>query len=205
MELDMKRKSGCASFLLVIVGLWLFTVGLDWLRNTIDRARFPWGYTSPGRSTLAGTWVGPIVSGGGQHLAMLVEMGLAPLDRGRRRPPIIRTRRTNWLEGRALVCARPGRIQRLTFDGEPDDAKTASRFHLAFRTADSVPPDGLSPSHAQGRWSGGDSLGLAQSLYLRRGQSAITNSADPDTKGDTPATLVRGTEAEFNALCNRLR
>jgi len=201
-----KRKSGCASLLLAVAGLWLFTIGLGWLGNGIDRARFPWGYASPGKSTLAGTWVGPIVSGSGQHLGMLVEMGLAPLDRGRRRrTPLFRTRRMSWLEGRALVCARPGRIQRFTFHGEPEDAKTASRFHLAFRTADSVPPDGLSPSHAQGQWSGGDSLGLALSLYLRRGKSAITNSADPDTKGDTPATLARGTDAEFTALCNRLR
>jgi hypothetical protein len=181
-------------------------MGLDWLRNTIDRARFPWGYANPGKSTLAGTWVGPIVSGSGQHLGMLVEMGLARWTTGvvGNLPSSGRAGRTGS-EGRALVCARPGRIQRFTFHGEPEDAKTASRFHLAFRTADSVPPDGLSPSHAQGRWSGGDSLGLALSLYLRRGKSAITDSADPDTKGDTPATLARGTEAEFNALCSRLR
>ena len=81
----MKRKSGCASFLLIIAGLGLFTVGLGWLGNMIDRARFPWGYASPGKSTLAGTWVGPVVSGSGHHLGMLVEIGLAPLDRGRRR------------------------------------------------------------------------------------------------------------------------
>ena len=71
----MKRKSGCASFLLVIACLWLFTMGLDWLRNTIDRARFPWGYASPGRSTLAGTCSWPATRD-----ACLIPRRFAPRD-----------------------------------------------------------------------------------------------------------------------------
>lgn len=50
----------------------------------------------------------------------------------------------------------------------------------------------------------GDSLALETSLYLRRGQSAITSTADPDTKGDTPLAMKRGAEADFNSLCGRL-
>jgi hypothetical protein len=104
-----------------------------------------------------------------------------------------------------LVCSKPGRIQRFTAWGEPEDTKAASRFRLALSPADSVPPDGLSPSHIRGRSSGGDSIELAISLYMRKGKSAISGSDDPDTGPDTPATLKRGTEAEFNAVCSGLR
>ena len=69
--------------------------------------------------------------------------------------------------------------------------------------ADSVPADGLSPSHLKGTWGGGDSVDLSVSLYLRKGKSAISSTADPDTGPDTHVTLKRGTEAEFNALCAR--
>jgi hypothetical protein len=206
-ERDMRRKGGCGRLLLAVVVVGLFVLGMGALRERIDRARFPWGYTDSGQPALAGTWVGPIVTGSGQRLGMLLDMKLTPLDRGgrRRRRALIRTRRSSWLEGRSLVCAKPGRIQRFTVHGEPEDTKRASRFRLAFRVADSLPPDGLSPSHILGQWGGKDTITLAVSLYMRQGKSAITSSADPDTGGDTPATLARGTEAEFTALCNRLR
>lgn len=201
----MKRKSGCSSFLLVIVVLLAFSLGLDAVGSRIDRARFPWGYATPGRSTLAGTWVGPLTTAGGKRLGMLVEMELAPLSRGRRRSPLFRTWRSRWLEGRVLVCGNPGTVRRFTAHGDPDDRKTASRFHLGMSPADSIPPDGLAPSHIKGRWSGGDTVDLAVSLYLRRGKSAITDTADPDTGRDTQATLERGTEADFTALCAGMR
>jgi hypothetical protein len=202
----MRRKGGCGRFLLALVVLGLFVFAMGALGERIDRARFPWGYTDSGQPALAGTWVGPIVTGSGQRIGMLLEMKLAPLDRGRRRRrALFRTRRTSWLEGRSLVCAKHGRVQRFTVNGEPEDTKRGSRFRLAFRVADSLPPDGLSPSHVLGQWAGKDTITLAVSLYMRQGKSAITSSADPDTGGDTPATLARGTDAEFAALCNRLR
>ena len=202
----MRRKGGCGRSLLILGLLGLFVFGMSVLGERIDRARFPWGYTDSGQPALAGTWVGPVVAGSGQRLGMLLEMELAPLDRGRRRRrTLFRTRRSNWLEGRSLVCAKPGRIQRFTVHGKPEDTKRASRFQLTFRVADSLPPDGLSPSHILGQWGGKDSIVLAISLYVRQGKSAISSSADPDTGPDTPATLTRGTEAEFNSLCGRLR
>jgi hypothetical protein len=202
-----KRRPGCGcgSFILGVCILFALALGMQWLGERIDRQRFPWGYADSGGPTLAGTWVGPIRTGSGKRLAMLVEMALAPLDRGRNRSsPIIRTPRSHWLEGRALVCAAPGRIQHFTVEGKPQDTRTGSPFALAFVTADSPSVDGLAPSHLRGRWTGGDSLQLVMDLYLRRGQAAITNSADPDTGPDTPATLKRGTESEFNSLCSRL-
>lgn len=199
----MRRKSGCGSLILALVAVGLFIFGLGWVADRIDRWRFPWGYATSGRSTLAGTWVGPLVSGRGQRLGMLVEMELAPLDRGRRRASMIRTRRTRWLEGRVLVCGPARPVQRFTASGEPEDTKAASRFRLSMSPADSVPPDGLAPSHILGQWAGGDSIELEVSLYLRRGKSAISSTDDPDTGRDTPATLKRGTEAEFNALCGQ--
>jgi hypothetical protein len=196
-----KRKSGCASWLLGFAAFCAFALGLDATGTRMDRARFPWGYKGSGRPALADTWVGTMVTGSGQRLGMMMDIELAPLDRGRRRAPIIRTPRSHWLEGRVMVCTIPGGIRRFDADGKPYDTKAASRFHLAMSPSDSVPPDGLSPSHIQGRWGGGDSVDLAVSLYMRKGKGAVTSSADPDTGPDQRVTLKRGTEAQFNSLC----
>src|SRR5215207_9123603 len=204
-EPDMKRKGGCFSWILVIAGVGLFSFGLGAIGTRIDKARFPWGYESPGKSTLAGTWVGPVTTGSGQRLGMLIEMKLAPLDYHRsRRPPIIRTQRSTWLIGRVLTCKGPGRPNEYELDGDPEDNR-ASRFRLSMHPrVDTLEADGLSPSHIKGRWVGNDSIDLEVSLHLRRGKSAISNSADPDTGHDTPVTVKRGTEAQFTALCGRL-
>jgi hypothetical protein len=199
-----KRRTGCGSWVLAIVALAALTFGMSYVAEQIDRRRFPWGYADSGQPALVGTWVGALTSGSGQRLGMLLDMELAPLDRGRRHPPIIRTSRSRWLEGRVLVCAAPGRVQHFTAWGEPADG-AASHFRLSLSPADSVPLDGLAPSHIRGRWDGRDSLALEASLYLRRGKSAISSSDDPDTKGDTPLTMKRGTEAAFDSLCSRLR
>ena len=134
---------------------------------------------------------------------MLLEVELVPLDRGRRRPQLIRTHRSRWLEGRVLVCSGPGGVRRLNASGEPEDG-SARRFRLATHPMDSVSPEGLAPSHIRGQWDGGDSLALEASLYLRRGKSAISGGDNPDTSGETSITVRRGTEAEFNALCAQL-
>ena len=42
---------------------------------------------------------------------------------------------------------------------------------------------------------------LMVSLYLRKGKSAISSTADPDTGPDQAVTLERGTDGEFNSLC----
>jgi hypothetical protein len=135
---------------------------------------------------------------------MMLDIELVPLGRDRRGTPIIRTQRHGWLEGRVLVCDGPGRVRRLEASGEPNDNR-ASRFHLATSSKDSMPPEGLAPSHLYGRWDGADSLPLEASLYLRRGRSAITKSDDPDTGlNKTPLTLRRRTQATFDSLCSRL-
>ena len=181
-----------------------FALAMEAVGRTVDRARFPWGYPDSGHPALAGAWVGTLVTASGQRLGMLMAIELAPLDRGHRRhAPLFRTRRSRWLEGRVLVCTIPGGIRRFEADGKPYDTDAASRFHLAMSPADSVPPDGLSPSHIQARWSGGDAVDLAVSLYMRKGKGAITSTADPDTGHDQQVTLKRGTEAQFTSLCSR--
>ena len=200
----MRRKGGCFTWILAIAAVGLFAFGLEVIGDRIDRARFPWGYDASGKSTLAGTWVGTVTTGSGQKLGLLLDMRLAPLDYHRRRPPIIRTRRSTWLIGKVLTCTGPGRPNEYEVDGDPED-NGASRFRLSMHPkADSLITDGLAPSHMKGRWGGGDSIELEISLHLRRGKSAISNSADPDTGRDTPATLNRGTEAQLTALCRRL-
>src|SRR5689334_6185416 len=106
----MKKRYGCLRSILIIAGVIAFSLGLEQVGDRIDRARFPWGYRDSGRAALAGTWVGPVTMGSGKHLALLIDMQLAPLDRGRRRARIIRTGRNRWLEGRALLCEGPGRV-----------------------------------------------------------------------------------------------
>ena len=199
----MKRKSGCGPGLLALGLFFAFVLGMDYLAVQIDRRRFPWGYADSGQPPLVGTWVGPFTTASGKRLAMMVDIDLVELGRNRRYTPIIRTRRHSWLEGRVLVCDGPGRVRHLEASGEPNDDR-ASRFHLATSPTDSMPPEGLAPSHLYGRWDGGDSLALEASLYLRRGKSAITKSDDPDTGlKNTPLTLRRGTEATFTEVCAR--
>jgi hypothetical protein len=205
----MARKGcagGCLQAVLGIAAVSAFAFGIHFAGERIDAARFPWGHPETGRPTLTGTWVGPVTMGSGKRMAMLVWSELAPLDRHRKWPgPIIRTRRTSWLEGHAMTCGNPGPVQRFKTWGKPDEESTASRFHLAIVPADSLPADGLAPSGLKGRWRGGDEMQVDVSFYLRKGKSAISGSDDPDTGRDTPVTLKRGSEADFNSLCSSLR
>jgi hypothetical protein len=201
-----KRKSGCGCGPgLLAFGLFVAVVaGGHYLAIEMDQRRFPWGYADSGKRPLVGTWVGPVTTGSGKRLGMLVDIELVPLGRGRRYTPIIRNRRHAWLEGRVLVCDGPGRVRHLEASGEPNDNR-ASSFHLGTSPTDSVPPpEGLAPSHLYGRFDGSDSLAFEASLYLRRGTSAITGSDDPDTGRRTRLTLRRGTDTTFNSLCGRL-
>lgn len=200
-------KRGCFSLIFVVAGLALFSYGVDIVGTRIDRQRFPWGYESPGRSTLAGTWVGTLVSGSGKRLGMLVEMHLAPLDYHRQRSQIVRSRgRSTWLIGRVLTCTGSSRPHEFEMQGDPEDYRNGSRFRLSMHPkADSLVTDGLAPSHMVGQWGGKDSIDLLVSLHLRRGKSAITSTDDPDTGPDQRVTLTRGTEADFTATCARLR
>src|SRR5262245_30993191 len=200
----MRRQLGCGPGLIGLGLLIAFVVSEHYLAIYIDKRRFPWGYADSGTRPLVGTWVGPFTTRSGKRLAMLLDMQLVPLGRDRKGTPIIRTNRHAWLEGRVLVCDGPGRVRHLEASGEPNDSR-ASRFRLGTSSTDSVPPEGLAPSHLYGRWDGADSLALEASLYIRRGRSAITKSDDPDTGlRKTPLTLRRGTEATFNSLCVRL-
>jgi len=199
------RTSGYVGGLVVFALLIAVVVGGHYLAIYIDQRRFPWGYPNSGSPPLVGTWVGPFTARSGKHLALLVDIELAELGRGRRHTPIFRTRRHAWLEGHVFVCDGPGRVRRLEASGEPADNQ-ASRFHLATSPADTAPPpEGLAPSHIYGRFDGSDTLPIEMSLYLRRGGSAISSTADPDTGLlRTPVTLRRGAESTFNALCGAL-
>ena len=203
----MKRRSGCLQGILLIALVGVFVLGIQFAGNQLDRRRFPWGYETPGSPTLAGTWVGPVTSGSGQRLAMLIEMRLAPLDYKRRRSQFIRTRRSTWLIGRVVTCNGRMGPQVYELNGQPDgDNRNASRFRLSmYPENDTSAYEGLAPSHMQGRWPGKDSIDLLVSFHLRKNRSAISSTDDPDTGRDTPVTLERGTEADFNSLCGRLR
>jgi len=198
-----KRKSGYAPWI-VILGIYVFIgFGLPWIAERIDRWRFPWGY-SGSKPSLTGVWVGPLVTRSGQQLVMLLDMELAPLDHGRSRNSWIRTQRNYWLEGRMLLCAESGRVQHFHSSGKPEDTELASRFRLSTSPVEEVPPDGLAPSHIQGKWNGQNSIILGVSFYMRKGKSAISDSDFPDTNGAISVALVRGMESDFTSLCNKL-
>lgn len=200
----MKRFAGCLSLIVVVAFLYALTSGMEALAERIDAYRFPWGHAETGKPTLTGTWVGPITTGSGQRLRVLVSMHLTPIDSGRRRTTrLFRTQRDKWLAGRVLVCPPGGPLKRFTAWGAPDDIRTGSPYHLSLSPADSVPPDGLAPSSVKGRWNGGDTMEVALSLYLRQGKSAISSTNDPDTGPDAPGTLHRATDADSASLCSR--
>jgi hypothetical protein len=199
-----RSRVGCAGWLAAVAILIAVAWGLDGLARYIDRQRFPWGYADSDTPPLVGTWVGRFTTRSGKPLAMQIDLAFVELGRGRRGTPIVRTRRHDWLEGRVRVCDGPGSIRRLNASGEPDD-NAATRFHLSTSSADgTASPEGLAPSHIFARFNG-DTVAGEASLYLRRGTSAITNTADPDIGlQKTAFTLKRGTGTTFESLCREL-
>ena len=204
------KRFGCAGLALVVVLLALFSgaMGLFWTR--VDQRRFPWAYAETGRPTLTGTWVGSLTTNRGARRALYLDLRLKPLDvesarrRRGRYNGLYRRRGTDMLVGELRMCGGPKGEQRFTVTGHPV-ADDASRFALGFHPADSVPPDGLAPSHLRGAWDQRDSLRIEADLHVRQGKSAITNSADPETGQPQPGTLHRAGANEYPALCRRLR
>ena len=167
----------------MLAALYLFITGMELFWTRIDERRFPWAYPKPGRSTLVGTWVGTLTTGGGVRRGVYLDIRLDPLNFGRggrrrrgRGGNVFRGPRSSKLEGTARLCGGEAE-QRFTLTGnhETDDA---SRFYLGLAVADSTPPNGFAPSHMRGRWDGRDSLALEADVYLRRGQSAISATDD---------------------------
>lgn len=199
----LKRASGC---LVVIAALYFFIAGMEMFWTRIDERRFPWAYPRPGRSTLVGTWVGTLTTGGGVRRGMYLDIRLEPLhfSRGGRRrrgggSNVFRRPRRSKLEGTVRLCGGEAE-QRFTLTGN-DETDGASRFRLALAVADSTPPNGFAPSHMRGRWDGRDSLALEADVYLRRGQAAISATDDPDTGKPASVGMRRADEAAFRALC----
>ena len=204
------KRFGCVGLALVVVLLALFSgaMGLFWTR--VDQRRFPWAYAETGRPTLTGTWVGSLTTNRGARRALYLDLRLKPLDvesarrRRGRYNGLYRRRGTDMLVGELRMCGGPKGEQRFSVTGHPV-ADDASRFALGFYPADSVPLDGLAPSHLRGAWDQRDSLRIEADLHVRQGKSAITNSADPETGQPQPGTLHRAGANEYPALCRRLR
>jgi hypothetical protein len=181
---------------------------LFWTR--VDQRRFPWAYAETGRPTLTGTWVGTLVTNRGARRGLYLDLQLKPIDfeSGRRRRGganrVFRRANSDKLVGELRMCGGPKGEQRFTLTGN-NVTGDASRFRLGFYPADSVPPDGLAPSHLRGMWNGADSLRVEADLHVRQGTAAITNSADPETGSPQPGALHRAGANEYPAVCERLR
>src|SRR5688500_2001518 len=135
----LKRAGGC---LVVLAALYFLIAGMEMFWTRIDERRFPWAYPKPGRSTLVGTWVGTLTTGGGVRRGMYLDIRLEPLDfrgggrRRRRGSNVFRRPRSSKLEGTAMLCGGEAE-QHFTLTGN-DEADGASRFRLALAVADST-------------------------------------------------------------------
>lgn len=204
------KRFGCAALALVIVLLAILSgaMGLFWTR--VDQRRFPWAYAETGRPTLTGIWVGSLTSDSGAVRALYLDLRLEPLDfeSARRRrggySRLIRRAASDKLVGELRMCGGPKGEQRFTVIGNNID-DDASQFRLGFYPADSVPRGGLAPTHLRGMWDHRDALRIEADLHVGQGQSAITDSADPETGRPRPGALHRASANEYPALCRRLR
>jgi len=203
-------RSGCGVLVVAVLLLALFSGAMELFWTRVDQRRFPWAYEETGRPTLVGTWVGSITTGRGAVRGLYLDLQLKPLDfegRAVRRSSgnnrIYRRHGSEMLVGELRMCGGP-KEQRFTVTGYPVD-DDASRFSLGFYPADSVPPDGLAPSHMRGMWNHKDSLRVEADLHMRQGKSAITNTADPETGPPQAGALHRASANEYPALCRRLR
>ncbi len=202
-----RTRLGCVVLLVAIAAMILFRNGMELFWTRVDQRRFPWAYTDSGRPALVGTWVGSLTTATGAKRGMLLDLRLAPLrfGSGRRRGGnrgAYRKATSDKLVGELRLCGGTA-PQRFTLHGNNLD-DDASRFRLSFAVADSTPPDGLAPSHLRGTWNHEDSLRIEADLYQRRGVSAITDGADPETGRPQLGALHRGGEADFRTACNRM-
>lgn len=175
--------------------------GALWLADRqVDRWRYPWADAASGRPLLLGLWVGGLTTGGGRPRAVLLRVV-------RERPGNVSGRcRTcdDGVEGAAMTCDERGRVWRYRFSGRPEDRR-ATRIAGGVQPAASPAPDGLTLGAVRGGWDGADALDLEAEFYWRRGPSAVSGTADPDTRGWVPRRMRRGTEADFRARCARIR
>lgn len=209
MRRKMRNRYGCAVLVLAVFLIAAFAGALELFWTRVDQRRFPWAYAETGRPTLTGTWVGMLETNRGARRGLYLDLRLKPIDfeSGRRRRgganQVFRRKYSEKLVGELRMCGGPKGEQRFTITGNnvTDDA---SRFRLGFSPADSVPTDGLAPSHLRGAWDLRDSLRIEADLHVRQGAAAITNSADPETGQPQPGALHRAQPNEYAALCERL-
>jgi hypothetical protein len=184
----------------VAIGLCLVAVfAISAAGDLLDeKVLYPWSDTSGGRAALVGTWLGEMRTGRGLPRGVYLDM-----DRyrstGRRR-----CGNCPNVEGNARMCDERGLVRTYALWGTVEN-RGGSSLRLGLTPEPSPPPDGLSLSHLRGTWDGADALAMQATLHLRRGQSAISSSDDPDTGRDHALALQRGTEEAWRALCARLR
>lgn len=173
----------------------VMALGFWWLIRVADHWFYPWADESSGKPLLIGTWVGRLETGSGSPRGVFVEL--------HRKHYRKRCSHCNTIEGRVLTCDPRGEERPYLAAGKTDN-RSGTRFYVGISPAVDPPPDGLALSQVRGEWSG-DALNLEAGFHWRKGQSAITDSADPDTKGGVPLPMRRGAEREFREICRQLR
>jgi hypothetical protein len=202
-----KRSSGWIGCLALIVFLAAIVFGGPLVPRLFDRLFAPWAFESAGHPALPGRWVGLLTTTTGRRRGVVLDLRLPePSIRGR--SGILRR---DWrstphgeLAGTARVCDDRGQVRSYTIEGEPDN-RQATRLHFYVTPAETPAPEGLTLSWVKGAWDRADRLDLRTQFYWRKGSSAISGGEYPDTQAEGTLEMTRGGEAEFQAVCRRVK
>lgn len=172
--------------------------------SLFDRLLAPWAFEQSGRPPLTGYWVGNLTTATGQTYGVLLEIRL-PEPKGR--GGLVR----DWenapygeFAGTARSCDANGQLRVYTVEGEPDD-RQASQITFYATPSEEPAPNGLTLSWVKGVWDGGSSLTLTAELYWRQDEAAISGPEYPDTQSDAVLPMIRGTEEDFQTICDQIR
>ncbi|MEP6691954.1 MAG: hypothetical protein ABJD07_12420 [Gemmatimonadaceae bacterium] len=166
--------------------------------HVMDTFYYPWDAPANGHPPLTATWVGAMKTGSGKPRSVVFTMRRVRTRRGGGG----RCPQCGAIVGSATTCDELGQLREYRISGTAED-RHATRLHVSTFPVRKPPPDGLELSTVRGSWSG-DSLHFEAEFHWRKGKSAISDTADPDTRGWVPLPLARGTESDFRAQCARI-
>jgi hypothetical protein len=197
----MKRRShGFATLILLIVGAAIALLA----SRLYDRLFAPWAFERAGQPALVGSWVGSLTTATGRqrgvHLEILLPEpgGEAGLVRDWENAPY------GEFGGTGRMCDDGGQVRAFTIDGEPDNRR-ATHLHFHMSPVEKPAPEGLTPNWVKGVWDRANTLDLRVQLHWEKDGAAISGGDYPDTQGEAALNMTRGGDADFQAVCARLR
>lgn len=187
-----KKRSAAGCLTLVILGAALIFL-YPYLQDLIDTPFHPWAHSLGGKSTLVGSWVGPVAMPSGRKMVLLLEM-----NRSRKSNGDYASCGTNpCIEGAAQLCGG-GEIKDYEIWGGPD-TWSGARFHLKSSSVGPARP-GLQLGDSEGEWAGDQlSLSTAFSYFNEKGEPR--GGDERDRREPIKFTLRRGGKEQFLIAC----